>query len=201
MHKRTILLASTLITVLVSGLLLFSGCGQKTPTSPYSPAPAPSNSLLNINSSSTISDLLDIDNLLVTFSDALSLTYQNENQLEKEQQLTLIPDSVYLVLPANSVSELVTITCLVVRGLNFKEDIITQLDCGPDGLNFRSSLKLHYRSPKSDGTAIKFYWYDERNKVWKLQQTEKVQNGRVVFDINHFSKYTVVEGSASNGSQ
>lgn len=192
MPKKAIILAGFALTALIIGFVLFSGCAQKSPTSPYiSSAPIPpANSLAQ--SSDKFKILCESD-FSIDFNTLLDLT--------KLAEVYLSCDSSHLVFPANSVPTLVSITGSVVQGLSFKEGFVTQITFSPDGLVFLKPLELHYRSSSADGTEIRFYWYDPDKGIWCLKQTEKVKDGQVVFYIQHFSKYKVVDGSTSNGSE
>jgi len=199
MQKKTLLLASTIIAVLLLGVVIFSACSQKSPTSPYSSNnPGPAYSLVPQENPNSLSSK---DEFKVLCQTEFTVEYNTLLDLLKLVNVIVTCDSSKLVLPVNSVPNLVTIIGSVEQGLSRTEGRVTYLDFLPDGLIFLKPLELHYRSPSPEGKEVKFYWYDPLSGTWKLKQAAKVKNGKVVFYIYHFSKYKVVDGSTSNGSE
>lgn len=198
MHKKPLLLASTIIAVLLLGLVIFSACSQKSPTSPYSSIPGPSYSAVPQEEPKSLSSTEDFK---VTCQSDFTVVYATLLDLLRLVNVTLTCDSSHLIFPVSSVPNLVTITGSVEQGLSNREGFVTYLSFFPGGLVFLKPLEFHYKSSSPEGKEIKFYWYDPLSGVWKLEQTGKVQNGKVVFYIRHFSKYKVVDGSTSNGSE
>jgi len=198
MQKKTLLLASTIIAVLLLGVVIFSACSQKSPTSPYSSIPGPSYSAVPQEEPKSLSST---DDFKVTCQRDFTIEYKTLLDLLRLVNVIVTCDSSRLVLPVSSVADLVTILGSVEQGLSRTEGRVTYLDFLPDGLIFLKPLELHYRSPSPEGKEVKFYWYDPLSGVWKLEQTGEVENGEVVFYIHHFSKYKVVDGSTSNGSE
>lgn len=199
MQKKPLLLAGTIIAVLLLGLLIFSACSQKSPTSPYSsnnPGPA-----YSVAPQENAGSLATKDEFKVLCQSEFTVEYKTLLDLLKLVNVTLTCDSSSLVFPVGSVPNLVTITGSVEQGLSTSEGLVTRLSFFPGGLVFLKPLELHYRSSSPEGKEIKFYWYNPLTGVWKLEQTGKVKNGKVVFYIRHFSKYKVVDGSTSNGSE
>lgn len=198
MHKKPLIIASTIIAVLLLGLVIFSACSQKSPTSPYSSIPGPSYAAVPQEEPKSLSTTEDFK---VTCQSDFTVVYATLLDLLRLVNVTLTCDSSKLVFPVGSVPSLVTILGSVEQGLSNREGFVTRLNFFPDGLIFLKPLELHYRSASPEGREIKFYWYDPLAGVWKLEQTDKVKNGKVVFYIRHFSKYKVVDGSTSNGSE
>ncbi len=192
MPKKAIFLAGFTLTTLIIGIVLFTGCAQKSPTSPY---------MSNIPTPQANSLAQSSDKFKVFCESDFSIDFNSLLDLSKLVEVSIGCGSSRLVFPAFSVPYLVTITGTVEQGLSFKEGFVTQMTFFPDGLTFLKPVEFHYRSSSADGSEIKFYWYDPDKGIWCLQQTEKVQNGEVVFEIKHFSKYKVVDGSTSNGSE
>jgi len=198
MQTKPLLLTSIIASLFVLGLVLFLGCSQKSPTSPYSSMPGPSYSLVPQENPNSLSSK---DEFKVLCQTEFTVEYNTLLDLLKLVNVIVTCDSSKLVLPVNSVPNLVTIIGSVEQGLSRTEGRVTYLDFLPDGLIFLKPLELHYRSPSADGKEVKFYWYDPLSGTWKLKQAAKVKNGKVVFYIYHFSKYKVVDGSTSNGSE
>lgn len=198
MQRRTLLLATTIIAVLLFGLVIFSACSQKSPTSPYSYNPGPSYLAVPQEEPKSLSSTEDFK---VTCQSEFTVEYTTLLDLLRLVNVNLTCDSSRLVFPVGSVPNLVTIIGSVEQGLSNREGLVTRLNFFPDGLIFLKPLELHYRSASPEGKEIKFYWYDPLTGVWKLEQTGKVKDGKAVFYIWHFSKYKVVDGSTSNGSE
>lgn len=196
--KVKVMLTGALGTCLVSFLLLVS-CGQKAPTSPYSfsfdpyssnakqPAPAPHSLFGEV--------------FKVFCQSEFSVKFETSEDLAKQVDIILPCDSSQLTFLPNSVSNFVSISGSVVRGFSFNEGLVTFLTFRPDGLDFLRPLEFDYRTNSKEGDKIRFYWYDETNGVWKLEETKEVTNSRVLFNIKHFSTYKIVDGSTSNGNQ
>ncbi len=198
MNKKGIILTGLVLAVLIISLVLTFGCAQKSPTSPYIPN-IPTTS--NISTPQANSVAQSSDKFKVLCESDFTIDYNTLTDLAKLVEVYLTCDSSRLVFPAFSVPSLVSITGSVKQGLDFREGLVTYMNCFPDGLTFLKPVEFHYRSSTADGSEIKFYWYDPDKGIWCLQQTEKVANGEVVFEIKHFSKYKVVDGSTSNGSE
>ena len=199
MHKRTQVLASVMSAVLILSLVLFLGCSKKSPTSPYSSIPGASSLAVPADNPGSLSTTKD--EFKVICQSDFTVVYATLLDLLKLVNITLTCDSSSLVFPVGSVPNLVTITGSVEQGLSTSEGLVTRLSFFPGGLVFLKPLELHYRSSSPEGKEVKFYWYNPLTGVWKLEQTGKVKNGKVVFYIRHFSKYKVVDGSTSNGSE
>jgi len=170
----------------------------KSPTSPYSSIPGPSYAAVPQEEPKSLSSA---DDFKVTCQSEFTVEYATLLDLLRLVNVTLTCDSSKLVFPVGSVPSLVTILGSVEQGFSDREGLVTRLSLFPGGLVFLKPLELHYRSPSPAGSEVKFYWYNPLTGVWKLEQTGKVKNGKVVFYIRHFSKYKVVDGSTSNGSE
>ncbi len=95
-----------------------------------------------------------------------------------------------------------------VPAQGLKEDVLITIDSyltvcegrdaivfefGPDGLVFDRAATLDFNmaelNPEAE-TARLFYFYPQY-QAWVLQGMRPVRNGRVAFDIHHFSKYAI----------
>ena len=64
---------------------------------------------------------------------------------------------------------------------------------GPDGLEFKIPAKLTFEMAELDYKAgyAKFFYFNPYYKSWVLLDVEGVEQGDVVFEIDHFSKYAI----------
>ena len=196
MSKNKAMVAGILGACLVSFLLLVS-CGQKVPTSPYSFGPYSSNAADSMPDPHSLFGEV----FKVFCQSEFSVKFETFEDLAKQVDIILPCDSSQLTFLPNAVSNFVSISGSVVQGYSFKEGTVTFLTFQPDGLVFIIPLIFYYRTNSKEGDKIRFYWYDETNGVWKLEETKEVANGRVNFNIKHFSAYKIVDGSTSNGNQ
>lgn len=86
---------------------------------------------------------------------------------------------------------------LVLQGTDKKGNLVTSLEFSPDGLNFGPPLELHYYATGAEGKPIDFYWIDELNGKPVLLETDQIGSSKAVFEVYHFSKYRIWEGSVS----
>lgn len=197
MNKKKAMVAGILGACLVSFLLLVS-CGQKAPTSPYSFGPYSSNAADSMPDPHSLTG----EAFKVLCQSEFSVKFETSEDLVEQVEVLLPCDSSQLTFLPNAVSNFISISGSVVRCFSFKEGTVTFLTFQPDGLVFLRPLLFDYRTNSSkEGDRIRFYWYDETNGVWELEETKEVSNGRVLFDIKHFSTYKIVDGSTSNGNQ
>lgn len=84
------------------------------------------------------------------------------------------------------------ITVSVNREIVKSKDAIV-FDFSPNGLVFREAAKLDFEMAElsSVSTSAKLSYYEPRLGIWVNQDLKPVVNGRVVFDIFHFSKYAI----------
>ena len=82
--------------------------------------------------------------------------------------------------------------------VSVKEDIINNkkvivFEFGPDGLVFEkaSQLKCDIKEINSKALFGKLYYFDPKVRAWVLQDGAQVIDGKVQFDIYHFSKYAI----------
>ncbi len=106
-----------------------------------------------------------------------------------------------LVVYPGAVDEkvLVRISTCVVAGKTPDDIRLIEFDFQPDGLVFnkpallilheKSLERLQLRDTNSD--TIKLYWLNPETGQWEIYQEVPVVHGRVVFEIEHFSKFGI----------
>lgn len=179
----------TFVAAFAASVFLLSGCGE-TPMSQVVPD-AGLEALEHVDhtygdvfaedpgaSAKLLSNLLRDVDLLLTGEDGGLLS------------VDLGSKKATLDIPAGAVNEpvLIVMDAVQVPGL-FGET--TLFDFGPDGLVFSSPATLTLETNKSNGSALRLYWWNPDGLRWELQESATVGDGKVSFTIHHFSKYGI----------
>ncbi len=103
-----------------------------------------------------------------------------------------------LIVPPGAVNKRLFIE---VRTSFTRENLSTgqnffEFEFSPDGTKFNTPATLVIQARAlnrllGDGGVIKLYWYNPDTSQWEVEQSAHVRNGRVEFQIAHFSKFGV----------
>lgn len=194
LKKKFIIFASALAGIL-TGLLIFYGCSKQAPTSPYSSV-IPG----QLNRSKAPSRDVSISN--VTYiGDKRFKEFGRLSASESDTLQIPIPSYVNIwYVPAGALSSPETCSVQVIQGTNSNNQPLTRYDFGPEGLKFNQSTFLTHNIAVADSTPVELWWYNPATSAWELVKTGIILDHKIVFPIDHFSTYTVWEGSSSNGS-
>lgn len=195
LNKKVFILACALIGIL-SGLLIFYSCTKQAPT-------APNSTILpdQLNRSRPLSHSLNISNVTYV-GDKKSKEFGRLSLGEADTLQIPIPNYINIwYVPAGALSSAETCAVQVTQGTNPNNQPVTRYDFGPDGLKFNLSTYLTHFTPKADSTPVELWWFNSSTATWELAKSGVVINNIVIFPIDHFSSYTVWEGSASNGTK
>lgn len=94
-----------------------------------------------------------------------------------------------LTVPAGALNEPTAISMRVEDSGGRQSSAI--VDFGPDGLVFERPTTLFYDVNDPDGAVKTLTWFNPSTNRWVVMGTARVQNGRVTFSVNHFSKYGI----------
>ena len=104
-----------------------------------------------------------------------------------------------ITIPAGALDSDTTITVKYLP----KEEELTEapmlgfagaVEFGPSGTKFNSPAEVMVKltqTPKN--TALSIFCYDEENDRWQFESDAEIKNGYAKFEVNHFSKYRIVD--------
>jgi hypothetical protein len=96
-----------------------------------------------------------------------------------------------LEVPSGALSENTTISAKAVR-LVARRGHVTLFDFHPDGLVFDVPAILTLEVPDlHNGAWLHLSWYNTDTEKWEFQERARIQNGKVSFEVSHFSKYGI----------
>ena len=104
-------------------------------------------------------------------------------------------------VPAGAVSNPEICSVQVTQGTNSSNQPITRYDFGPEGLEFNQSTYLTHNTAAPNNTPVELWWFNPANSAWELVRLGSIKDGKIVFPIDHFSIYSIWEGSTSNGAE
>lgn len=97
----------------------------------------------------------------------------------------------WLEVPGGALSENTTIYAEAVR-LVARRGHVTLFDFHPDGLVFEVPAVLTLEVPDlHNGAWLHLSWYNTDTGKWEFQERARIQNGKVSFEVSHFSKYGI----------
>jgi hypothetical protein len=109
-----------------------------------------------------------------------------------ELKIQLDNDEIFFVVPAGALNTEVEIE---IVGFKFRTPYgdVWIYGCGPDGLEFSVPMWVDHPIDKQDGEAAALIYIDEehQNIQLELEQVAPAQDGKVLFNIHHFSKYAI----------
>ncbi|MCD6161778.1 MAG: hypothetical protein J7K40_05120 [candidate division Zixibacteria bacterium] len=182
----------SIIAVLVVGLV-FSGCSNDTPLGPDS----------NVEQTSLNRMILPLGGSTTTQSKGGGvgdLTVVTAVEVDKVIKASSggkidIVDNSYEHLFTIQENAIPTDTLITIAKTHemVNENESAVFEFGPDGLVFSSSSVLEFEMAELDSSAAtaKLYYYDPSDETWDLQDTKSVVDGKVAFDIDHFSRYAI----------
>lgn len=104
-----------------------------------------------------------------------------------------------ITIPAGALDSDTTITVKYLP----KEEELTEgpmlgfagaVEFGPSGTKFNSPAEVMVKltqTPKN--TALSIFCYDEENDRWQYESDAEIKNGYAKFEVNHFSKYRILD--------
>jgi hypothetical protein len=217
--KMSLKTLTILPAVLIWAVLLpFLGCSKLAPTASvgYQYGTEPAGEIETVPVNLVPSYLWD--DIIVNYEDTLEFVLLDPLDLLHELTgrilyLTLGAEGIGhskkrtldLVSPPSSVPIPTVITVIVKQGVDNQGRIVTSLDFGPEGLRFQPALKLKYHLNEPDGFKVNFFWLNENSAKQELQAAGSASDSVIVFQIHHFSQYTIWEetggGSVSPSGQ
>lgn len=102
-----------------------------------------------------------------------------------------LDESSKLVVPPRALKEPVTIEAKTAQFAT-PWGPVWFYDFSPDGLQFLRPARLYLNTEMPRGEPLKLFWFNPETGKWQLEQVATTDNsGKVVFLINHFSKYAI----------
>jgi hypothetical protein len=112
-------------------------------------------------------------------------------------------DTALLIVPEEALD--LNVTLSLKADLVPKRDekmSVAMYDFFPEGLVYLKDCYLIQPTRFPDGTLLALSWFDPLSNKWEQESVARVQNGRAVFVIKHFSKYGApYDGLGSGGQQ
>ncbi len=103
-----------------------------------------------------------------------------------------------LIVPAGAVDHdvFIEVRTTFTRANRKLGENFFEFEFSPDGQQFTTPATLVIQARAlsrmlPDGGLIKLYWYNPATGEWEIEQSARVEDGRVAFSISHFSKFGV----------
>jgi hypothetical protein len=83
----------------------------------------------------------------------------------------------HLVIPGQALDSTVTIAVETMRGRNVRNELLTEYDFQPDGLQFNRQAILQHRLTAPEGQVIELWWYDQNSSTWIRIEQQNAPGG------------------------
>lgn len=195
--KRTEMIKQmTKLSLAVGLALLLGGCTVSNPVAPVQDQPVSQSASIGITPASQPDAATEMQ-MTTVFYQIVNI----QKKIGSSGGTVLIPmwnDTSALVVPQNALSRKKTITIQAVCGYNAFGDRLTYYDFGPNGLTFSVPVELHHYTNTGDGVTSQLSWFNPGNSTWTDMASATINNGSVVYQLDHFSRYAVLERNATN---
>lgn len=107
----------------------------------------------------------------------------------------------YFSVQANSLDDKTEIRVTVYRDESAVDKRITEFHFEPEGLSFRYTSQLSYKTLLKEGEKLDLHYWDPLSGKWLHSAEAVVVNGYATFPIEHFSDYRTTERVSLGGQR
>lgn len=174
-------LKGLLILTVLSAALIFTGCSENAPLGPAADNDAQlSKSILPLTDAK-------IDGTSATVEVEVDVTAIDGGVIE------VVSDYTHnFIVSSESISKDVEITVKYSKEVIYGKKMAV-FEFGPSGLIFKEAAHLEYDMAELNKAARigKLFYFDPDLRIWTIQDGMRVVDGKVDFEIHHFSKYAI----------
>ncbi|MCD6161375.1 MAG: hypothetical protein J7K40_03055 [candidate division Zixibacteria bacterium] len=180
------------LLIAMAGLIAFSGCSNNSPLSSDD-----ENSDLNaINAVDAVKNLNPLDHRLLAKGDpetylidsaAVSHEFDDDGF---EMTLSLDRKTIKFIVPEDAIDDDDKDIIILGEKWQTPDGIVYYYTCSPSGLVFEKPITLK-QTLENTNYNEDMYWYNPASLSWEVEDSDKVVNGIVTFDIDHFSRYAI----------